>query len=62
LIALCRTLEWRIEEGEQDGLAESEASGQQQPVKRSLTRSTKLLASSRTNKRAGVMRPSARNS
>jgi hypothetical protein len=48
LIALCRRLEWKIEEAEQDPLAGR--------------RSAKFAASSRTNKRAGLMRPSARTS
>jgi len=53
LIALCRRLEWRIEEPEQD----KQASGQRRrQVKRALNGSTKLVASSRTNRRGGDMR------
>jgi hypothetical protein len=53
LIALCRRLEWRIEEPEQD----RQASGQRS-VKRPLSGSPKLLAASRTNRRGGDMRAS----
>ena len=56
LIALCRRLEWRIDEAVQD----RQASGQRQrQVKRTPTGSTKLLASSRTNRRGGDERASA---
>jgi len=40
LIALCRRLEWRIEEAEQDARADGQEGGQRQRVKRSLLRST----------------------
>ena len=55
LIALCRRLEWRIEEAELDARADKLLSGQHQLVKRPLTRSTTLLAPSRTKS----ARPSA---
>ena len=56
LIALCRRLEWRIEEAEQDRQGSDQ---RQRQAKRALTGSTKLLASPRTNKRGGDMRASA---
>jgi hypothetical protein len=61
LMALCLRLEWKIEEAEQDVRAGRQTGGRRdRQVERSLSRSAKLLASSRTNKRAGFMRPSAR--
>jgi hypothetical protein len=61
LMALCLRLEWKIEEAEQDVRAGRRTGGRRdRQVERSLSRSAKLLASSRTNKRVGFMRPSAR--
>jgi hypothetical protein len=63
LIALCRRLEWRIEEAEQDARSGRQATRRRErQVERSLSRSAKLLASSRTNKRARVMSAAARTS
>jgi hypothetical protein len=63
LIALCRRLEWKIEEAEQDPLAGRQTGGRRaRQAERSLRRSAKFAASSRTNKRAGLTRPSARTS
>ena len=63
LIALCRRLEWKIEEAEQDARAGRQTSGRRErQVERSLKRSAKFVASSRINKRAGLVRPSARTS
>ncbi len=63
LMALCLRLEWKIEEAEQDGRAGRQTSGRRvRQVERSPRRSAKLLASSRTNKRADLIRPSARTS
>jgi len=63
LIALCRRLEWRIEEAEQDARSGRRTNRRRErQVERSLSRSAKLPASSRTNKPARVMRAAARTS
>jgi hypothetical protein len=63
LIALCRRLEWKIEEAEKGARAGRQTSGRlERQVERSLKRSAKFVAASRINKRAGLVRPSARTS